>query len=65
MGVFAYLHQNTNIYYTICALSFQGNPIKIDGLGIFWTTVESTKEGITKEVTPLDDWIHEQLAAQG
>ena len=26
----------------------QGNPVKIDGLGIFWPTVESTKEGITK-----------------
>ena len=26
----------------------QGNPVKIDGLGIFWPTVESAKAGITK-----------------
>ena len=26
----------------------QGNPIKIDGLGTFVPTVESTKEGITR-----------------
>ena len=37
----------------------QGNPIKIDGLGIFWPTVESTKEGITRAAL-LEDWILEQ-----
>ena len=26
----------------------QGNPVKIDGLGIFWPTVESVMAGITK-----------------
>ena len=65
MGVFAYLHQNTNIYYIIGALSFQGNPIKIDGLGIFWPTVEPIKKEYIKKITPLEDWIREQLAAQG
>ena len=34
----------------------QGNPIKIDGLGIFWPTVESTKEGITKEAILEGKW---------
>ena len=34
----------------------QGNPIKIDGLGIFWPTVESTKEGITKAALLEGKW---------
>ena len=34
----------------------QGNPVKIDGLGIFWPTVESTKEGITKEAILEGRW---------
>ena len=34
----------------------QGNPIKIDGLGIFWPTVESTKEGITRAALLEGKW---------
>ena len=34
----------------------QGNPVKIDGLGIFWPTVESTKEGITKADLLAGKW---------
>ena len=33
-----------------------GNPIKIDGLGTFVPTVESTKEGITKEALLEGKW---------
>jgi len=32
----------------ITELLSQGNPVKIDGLGTFVPTVESTKEGISK-----------------
>jgi len=34
----------------------QGNPVKIDGLGIFWPTVESTKEGITRAALLEGKW---------
>ena len=34
----------------------QGNPVKIDGLGIFWPTVESTKEGITRAAILEGKW---------
>ena len=34
----------------ISELLSQGNPIKIDGLGTFVPTVESTKEGITRDI---------------
>ena len=40
----------------ISELLSQGNPIKIDGLGIFWPTVESTKEGITKAALLEGKW---------
>ena len=34
----------------------EGNPIKLDGLGIFWPTVESTKNGITKPDILAGKW---------
>ena len=34
----------------------QGNPIKIDGLGTFVPTVESTKEGITRAALLEGKW---------
>ena len=37
----------------ITELLSQGNPVKIDGLGTFVPTVESTKEGITIAVKAL------------
>ena len=40
----------------ISELLSQGNPIKIDGLGTFVPTVESTKEGITKEAILEGRW---------
>ena len=40
----------------IAELLSQGNPIKIDGLGTFVPTVESTKEGITKEALLEGKW---------
>ena len=40
----------------IVELLSQGNPIKIDGLGIFWPTVESTKEGITRAALLEGKW---------
>ena len=39
----------TKMSSCITELLSQGNPVKIDGLGTFVPTVESTKEGITKE----------------
>ena len=40
----------------IVELLSQGNPIKIDGLGTFVPTVESTKEGVTKEALLEGKW---------
>ena len=34
----------------------EGNPIKLDGLGIFYPTVESTKNGITKAEILSGKW---------
>jgi len=38
----------TKMSSCITELLSQGNPVKIDGLGTFVPTVESTKEGISK-----------------
>ena len=40
----------------ISELLSQGNPIKIDGLGTFVPTVESTKEGITRTALLEGKW---------
>ena len=40
----------------ISELLSQGNPIKIDGLGTFVPTVESTKEGITRAALLEGKW---------
>ena len=40
----------------ISELLSQGNPVKIDGLGTFVPTVESTKEGITKADLLAGKW---------
>ena len=46
----------TKMSSCITELLSQGNPIKIDGLGTFVPTVESTKEGITKEALLEGKW---------
>ena len=40
----------------ITELLSQGNPVKIDGLGTFVPTIESTKEGITKAALLEGKW---------
>ncbi len=46
----------TKMSSCITELLSQGNPVKIDGLGTFVPTVESTKEGITKEALIEGKW---------
>lgn len=46
----------TKMASCIIELLSQGNPVKIDGLGTFVPTVESTKEGITKEALLEGKW---------
>lgn len=40
----------------VIELLSQGNPVKIDGLGIFSPTVESTKDGITEADLKAGKW---------
>ena len=46
----------TKMSSCITELLSQGNPVKIDGLGTFVPTVESTKEGITKAALLEGKW---------
>ena len=46
----------TKMQSCIVELLSQGNPVKIDGLGTFVPTVESTKNGISKENLVAGKW---------
>ena len=46
----------TKMVSCLIELLSQGNPVKIDGLGTFVPTVESTKAGITKEDIVAGKW---------
>ena len=46
----------TKMSSCITELLSQGNPVKIDGLGTFVPTVESTKEGITRAALLEGKW---------
>ena len=46
----------TKMVSCITELISEGNPVKLDGLGIFYPTVESKPQGITKAAIINGDW---------